>query len=347
MDSLQKLLHTLQEICETPTSKSVLILGERGSGKSFYVRKAMQDLRTKPGSAFHEIWLTGLYHTDPKIAIKDMARQLQLHISEDDLETLQPHDCLTHLLRSSTNALNHKLRFIIFLEEFELFASQMNQVFVYTLLDGVKNGLHHLSVRVKSRFSHNTIYLPAVVDVDKASSCGRISKFEAFLRENMKESEHALVEGARPPYESKLPRSTASQYFQQVELTSLALSSQSRITSLDNSFSSVSRSLDKDLSLLELCLLTVIQKNITALKPVNFNIVFDQTQRLFSQKLGFMTRQHAALFKAYHRLLVKEIIAPDDGRGPFSVRDGFVKVLVALSDLEEVLESGIQHGIHF
>ncbi|KAJ3214545.1 hypothetical protein HDU67_001515 [Dinochytrium kinnereticum] len=96
MDSLTRLAEVLEEVTQFPKSKSVLVIGERGSGKSHiinddkHVKKIMTELRTRTNPrTFHEIWLRGLYHADPRIAFKDMALQLQLNFCEDDLQTVR------------------------------------------------------------------------------------------------------------------------------------------------------------------------------------------------------------------------------------------------------------------
>ncbi|KAJ3325427.1 origin recognition complex subunit 4 [Boothiomyces sp. JEL0866] len=62
-------------------SNSVLVTGQKGSGKTTLVKNALASLSS---NTFYTIKLDGIYHTDDALALKSIIRQLQLEL---DLET--------------------------------------------------------------------------------------------------------------------------------------------------------------------------------------------------------------------------------------------------------------------
>lgn len=71
-----KLFHLLEQTVKTGESNSCLLVGNRGSGKSTLVRKAIEELRKDHKDNFLVVELNGLVQTDDKSALREITRQL-------------------------------------------------------------------------------------------------------------------------------------------------------------------------------------------------------------------------------------------------------------------------------
>lgn len=148
---------------------------------------------------FHVVRLNGFIHTDDKLALKDIWRQLGKEMDvEDDLigKTNNYADTLASLLallshpseiaETQDGVTSKSVVFVI--DEFDLFATHARQTLLYNLFDiaqarkapiavlGLTNRIdvvESLEKRVKSRFSHRYVYLslaktlPAYWDICK------------------------------------------------------------------------------------------------------------------------------------------------------------------------------------
>lgn len=134
---------------------------------------------------FHVVHLNGFVHTDDKLALKDIWRQLGKEMEvEDDLvgKTNNYADTLASLLallshpseiaEAQEGVTSKSVVFVI--DEFDLFATHARQTLLYNLFDiaqarkapiavlGLTNRIdvvESLEKRVKSRFSHRYVYL--------------------------------------------------------------------------------------------------------------------------------------------------------------------------------------------
>jgi origin recognition complex subunit 4 len=181
----------------------MLLIGARGSGKTALVNHVLREQAKEHPDDFHAVRLNGFIHTDDKIALREIWRQLgrEMDLDEEENTTRNYADTLASLLALLSHPLelgqeqapgqtNKSVIFI--LDEFELFASHPRQTLLYNLFDIAQSrkapiavlGLttridvaESLEKRVKSRFSHRYVHLSspksfsAFVDVCKAALC--------------------------------------------------------------------------------------------------------------------------------------------------------------------------------
>ncbi|KAJ8116821.1 hypothetical protein ONZ43_g4351 [Nemania bipapillata] len=178
---------------------SMMVIGGRGCGKTTMMEEILSDLRAEHTEAFHVIRLNGFIHTDDKLALKEIWRQLGREMEiEDDLvnKTSNYADTMASLLALLSHpeeitgvedgVTSKSVIFII--DEFELFATHARQTLLYNLFDIAQarkapiavlglttriDVVESLEKRVKSRFSHRYVYLslpkslPAYWDICK------------------------------------------------------------------------------------------------------------------------------------------------------------------------------------
>ncbi|KAK3704823.1 origin recognition complex subunit 4 [Vermiconidia calcicola] len=166
-------------------SNSMLVIGARGSGKSALVNQILREQNKEHQDEFHAVRLNGFIHTDDKIALREIWRQLGREMELDSEEGTAKNyaDTLTTLLallshpaeqgrEQQPDQITKSVIFII--DEFELFASHPRQTLLYNLFDIAQSrkapiavlGLttridaaESLEKRVKSRFSHRYVHL--------------------------------------------------------------------------------------------------------------------------------------------------------------------------------------------
>ncbi|KAI0097383.1 hypothetical protein GGR51DRAFT_470645 [Nemania sp. FL0031] len=178
---------------------SMMVIGGRGCGKTTMMEEILSDLRAEHTEAFHVVRLNGFIHTDDKLALKEIWRQLGKEMEiEDDLvnKTSNYADTMASLLAllshpeeitgAEDGVTSKSVVFII--DEFELFATHARQTLLYNLFDIAQarkapiavlglttriDVVESLEKRVKSRFSHRYVYLslpkslPAYWDICK------------------------------------------------------------------------------------------------------------------------------------------------------------------------------------
>lgn len=149
------------------------------------VDSVLSDLSRDHKNEFHVVRLNGFIHTDDKLALKDIWRQLGKELEvEDELigRTNNYADTLASLLallshpseitETHEGVTSKSVVFVI--DEFDLFATHARQTLLYNLFDiaqarkapiavlGLTNKIdvvESLEKRVKSRFSHRYVYL--------------------------------------------------------------------------------------------------------------------------------------------------------------------------------------------
>lgn len=161
---------------------SMLIIGSRGSGKTTLVETVVSELSSANKDEFHVVRLNGFIHTDDKLALREIWRQLgrQMEAEVDVIAGRSNYaDTLTSLLAllshqdESQEALTAK-SVIFILDEFDLFASHPRQTLLYNLFDVAQsrnapiavlglttkvNVVDSLEKRVKSRFGQRYVHL--------------------------------------------------------------------------------------------------------------------------------------------------------------------------------------------
>ncbi|MCJ1398814.1 hypothetical protein MMC11_002015 [Xylographa trunciseda] len=226
-DEFQKVLQILQQTINAGEGNSMLLIGARGSGKTTLVENAIlqaqfSDARDRRED-FYVVRLNGFIHTDDKLALKEIWRQLGEQMQVDD-ETMAGKnnyaDTLTSLLALLSHPAEHSgetadegqtSKSVIFvLDEFDLFTSHPRQTLLYNLFDIAQSrkapiavlGLttkiqvvESLEKRVKSRFSHRYVHLSlpktfdAFQDICKSTLLCESSEFDAGSVETLEETE--------------------------------------------------------------------------------------------------------------------------------------------------------------
>jgi origin recognition complex subunit 4 len=186
-DEYSKVYSLLHATVTAGESNSMLLIGARGSGKSTLVRSALDELSKESPDDFHAVKLNGFIHTDDKIALRDIWRQLGREMDVDEDETSGPGKSyadtlamllalLSHADESSRDDETQRVsKSVIFvMDEFDLFASHPRQTLLYNLLDIAQSRKAPIAVlglttridvtdalekRVKSRFSHRYVHI--------------------------------------------------------------------------------------------------------------------------------------------------------------------------------------------
>ncbi|KAF2264038.1 hypothetical protein CC78DRAFT_517462 [Lojkania enalia] len=163
---------------------SMLVIGARGSGKTALVNKVLSEVSKDNSDDYHVVRLNGFIHTDDKIALREIWRQLgkEMDIEESEGVSKNYADTLTTLLALLSHPVEltgeiteHVAKAVIFImDEFDLFAMHPRQTLLYNLFDIAQSrkapiavlGLttkidvtNSLEKRVKSRFSHRYVHL--------------------------------------------------------------------------------------------------------------------------------------------------------------------------------------------
>ncbi|KAG5976337.1 hypothetical protein E4U55_007404 [Claviceps digitariae] len=163
---------------------SMLIIGPRGCGKTTLVEKTILDLSKEHRHEFHVVRLNGFIHTDDKLALKEIWRQLgkEMEVEDDLLNRTNYADTMASLLAllshpseimgTDEGITSQSVVFII--DEFDMFAAHPRQTLLYNLFDIAQSRkapiailgcttrldvVEMLEKRVKSRFSHRYVYL--------------------------------------------------------------------------------------------------------------------------------------------------------------------------------------------
>lgn len=165
---------------------STLVVGPRGSGKSLIIDRALNELREIYHDLFITIKLNALLHSDDKIALREIARQLDTSSRSGDktsttFEQRAISDTFSNILltldsnapgREYDEATEQPVPIVFIIDEIEKFTGSNKQTLLYNLFDlsqsskipicvvGVSTKIttgELLEKRVRSRFSQRTI----------------------------------------------------------------------------------------------------------------------------------------------------------------------------------------------
>ncbi|KAF5505810.1 Origin recognition complex subunit 4 [Colletotrichum siamense] len=163
---------------------SMLVIGARGCGKTTLVESIVSDLSLQYKKEFHVVRLNGFIHTDDKLALKEIWRQLGKEMeAEDDITARSNYaDTMASLLallshpsemaQAEEGVTSQAVIFVI--DEFDMFAAHPRQTLLYNLFEIAQarkapiavlgcttrmDVVEMLEKRVKSRFSHRYVYL--------------------------------------------------------------------------------------------------------------------------------------------------------------------------------------------
>ncbi|MCJ1478244.1 hypothetical protein MMC13_006921 [Lambiella insularis] len=190
-DEFQKVRQVVQQTIVAGEGNSMLVIGARGSGKTTLVDNVLSQLQWTDDrdcrEDFYVVRLNGFVHTDDRLALKEIWRQLgsQMKVDDEAITAKSNYaDILTSLLALLSHPAEHSSttidemqtsKSVIFIiDEFDLFTSHPRQTLLYNLFDVAQSrkapiavlGLttkvsvaESLEKRVKSRFSHRYVHL--------------------------------------------------------------------------------------------------------------------------------------------------------------------------------------------
>lgn len=216
-----KTVHQLIEHTVTAgESNSMLLIGARGSGKSALVNKVLSEISKENSEDYHIVRLNGFIHTDDKIALREIWRQLgkEMDLDEegggvgknyaDTLTTLLA--LLSHHSEHTGEVTDQVAKAVIFImDEFDHFAQHPRQTLLYNLFDIAQSrkapiavlGLttridvaNSLEKRVKSRFSHRYVHLSLAKTFTAFQETCKANLL--VLSEQLNVEERGILEGA-------------------------------------------------------------------------------------------------------------------------------------------------------
>lgn len=181
----QELHQLVKQTVMAGEGNSVMLIGSRGTAKTTMVETVIADMASDHRDVFHVIRLNGFIHTDDKLALREIWRQLGREMEvEDDKMGIKGNyaDTLTSLLALLSHPAQHSAlppnqtanSIIFILDEFDLFASHPRQTLLYNLFDVAQSRsapilvigtttkvevVNSLEKRVKSRFGQRYIHL--------------------------------------------------------------------------------------------------------------------------------------------------------------------------------------------
>ncbi|MCJ1299573.1 hypothetical protein MMC08_002365 [Hypocenomyce scalaris] len=181
----QKVHQIVEQTIVAGEGNSMLVIGARGSAKTSLVETVISDLAIHHREDFYVVRLNGFIHTDDKLALREIWRQLGKEMEvEDDAMGFRSNyaDTLASLLAllshpaelAEVDADQAAKSVIFVMDEFDLFTTHPRQTLLYNLFDIAQSkkapiavlGLttrvdvvESLEKRVKSRFSHRYVHL--------------------------------------------------------------------------------------------------------------------------------------------------------------------------------------------
>lgn len=184
-----KVNHLVEQTVTVGEGNSMLLLGSRGSGKTAVVETIISNLARDHNNEFHVVRLNGFLHTDDRLALREMWRQLgrETNTEDDAVKVSSYADTMATLLAllshpeelfgtsGNGDSVTAAKSIVILLDEFDLFVTHPRQTLLYNLFDIAQARKAPIAViglttkvdvtemlekRVKSRFSHRYVYMP-------------------------------------------------------------------------------------------------------------------------------------------------------------------------------------------
>ncbi|KAF5019639.1 hypothetical protein F66182_8343 [Fusarium sp. NRRL 66182] len=184
LEAEEKVYQLVEQTVVAGEGNSMLLIGARGCGKTTLLEKVLADVSQEHKSDFHVVRLNGFIHTDDKLALKEIWRQLgkEMQVEDDLVNRTNYADTMASLLAllshpseiigTDEGVTSQSIVFVI--DEFDMFASHPRQTLLYNLFDIAQSRKAPIAVvgcttrldvvemlekRVKSRFSHRYVYL--------------------------------------------------------------------------------------------------------------------------------------------------------------------------------------------
>ncbi|KAM0202820.1 hypothetical protein ACHAPA_000752 [Fusarium lateritium] len=184
LEAEEKVYQLVEQTVVAGEGNSMLLIGARGCGKTTLLEKVITDVSQEHKNDFHVVRLNGFIHTDDKLALKEIWRQLgkEMQVEDDLVNRTNYADTMASLLAllshpseiigTDEGVTSQSIVFVI--DEFDMFASHPRQTLLYNLFDIAQSRKAPIAVvgcttrldvvemlekRVKSRFSHRYVYL--------------------------------------------------------------------------------------------------------------------------------------------------------------------------------------------
>ncbi|XP_047136010.1 origin recognition complex subunit 4 isoform X1 [Hydra vulgaris] len=362
----------LNQCINVGESNSVLVIGPRGSGKSKLVEKTLAELHNENVESFYYVYLSGIIHTDDKLSLQDMTRQLQLENVTKDKVFGSFSDNLAFVLEALKNGTAKSKSIVIVLDEFDCFASHKNQTLLYNLFDITMSQQNPMCVigitcrldvvellekRVKSRYSHRSILTFPTYD---------FSTYTDYFKQLLALPDYFDCPIFKYRWNTHVKDLFNSSNFNDIlkkqfhitkhiggiiQLLTIPICNLSYahpfvtvddINSSYNSLHADSKSfLMQGLAILELCLIVaakhVLEKRIG--QPFNFEMVYNEYENFSKSCLTGVHISKAVAMKAYEHLLTLELIRSTENQTGNSLAKEFKPMLlyVDASQIRETL----------
>ncbi|XP_050522744.1 origin recognition complex subunit 4 [Daktulosphaira vitifoliae] len=341
----QELLQVVKKTTEFGESDSIIILGQKGCGKSILVKSVLKLLLP---SSHTLVNLDGLIHTDDNLALKSIIQQLQMENLDGACVEGSFADNIIFLLESfQAGDRSGSKSIIMVLDRFDLFCTHTNQTLLYNLFDAVQSQQNPICIigmtsridvtellekRVKSRFSHNLIMLKPPADYNKIldrMKCllkiERKYKIKQDICDNWNNSIEELVSDIKIKNMAKdlLKLSNSSIKLNTIifmALSNLNLESNNNILTAVDIVDSYCTLFKKDiilinllgLSVLEFCLMIAIchHSEIYDKEPFNFEMIYSRYCKFASRNSTLLLTKRQVVMKAFERIATIQLIIP-------------------------------------
>ncbi|XP_059473129.1 origin recognition complex subunit 4 [Neocloeon triangulifer] len=349
----KNLLDLIRRAVRDGDSNSALLIGPAGSGKTTLVRSVLQEISKEKGfdKKALVVNLNGLIHTDDRLSLKSMSKQLKLENVIDEQVTGNFAENMA-LLLSTLNKADHEKALVFILEEVDLFCNHHNQSLLYNLFDlahrnessvfvlGVTvrlDVMDRMEKRVRSRFSYRSIYLLPANNAKNFESRVALcqewllsdpSKLDrTFCREWNKCVAALLAQNEtgynciKRLYDMQNSEDSTKELLlhtiSRLHEGNPTLSGQDFEKALDDVIADGWLQILDGLSVLELCLVIAMKHlgDVYQGDPVNFEMVYSRYLKFAKSHSGFEDCTRNTVIKAFEHLQALELILPAAGQG--------------------------------
>ncbi|XP_068216031.1 origin recognition complex subunit 4 [Palaemon carinicauda] len=344
----QHLEELLTRTLKLGESNSALVIAPRGTGKSVLVNILLGRLGESGilGNGM-VVRLSGLVHTDDRLALKEITSQLRLESAAANKVFASFAENLSFLLDCLRCGNKESSKPVVFLlDEFDLFCHHRNQTLLYNLFDVAQSAqapicvigltsrldvIELLEKRVKSRFSHRQIYLfneekfdPHYLDTFK-TLLHLPSSFpnKSFAKEwnthitNLTKDANVcslLKRQYDTTHDIRSLKTLLMMSVCQLQVEQPQLTYQMLAQAQQNLVAETKTNVLQGLSILQVCLV-VAMKHLTTVyegEPFNFEMVFREYMKFCHSKSSMQSYERPVIFKAYDQLKSLELVRPVD-----------------------------------
>ncbi|EGW32140.1 uncharacterized protein SPAPADRAFT_50729 [Spathaspora passalidarum NRRL Y-27907] len=215
-DKYKEVYRILESSIRDKEGHSALVVGPRSCGKSSIINHALSELGTKYQDQFIAIRLNALVHTDDNVALREIARQLDVKLRDrgeqidfGSFEQRSISETFGNILSILQNSVEggpkeQRLSVIFVIDEFEKFTSNHKQTLLYNLLDLSQSSTTPICViglstkvttrellekRVSSRFSQRII---SIMHESSLESYWKNAKLALTLKSRPKDSDQSI-----------------------------------------------------------------------------------------------------------------------------------------------------------